>query len=31
MRELLLYKQKVDRMLGRDTHSEEKKKEHDRQ
>ena len=31
MRELLLHKQNVDRMLGKDERSEEKKKEHDRQ
>lgn len=31
MRELLLHKQNVDRMLGKDERSEEKKQEHDRQ
>ena len=31
MRELLLHKQNVDRMLGKDEREEEKKKEHDRQ
>lgn len=31
MRELLLHKQNVDRMLGKNEHEEEKKKEHDRQ
>jgi len=31
MRELLLHKQNVDRMLGRNERSEEKKQEHDRQ
>ena len=31
MRELLLHKQNVDRMLGKDARSEEKKQEHDRQ
>ena len=31
MRELLLHKQNVDRMLGKDEGSEEKKQEHDRQ
>ena len=31
MRELLLHKQSVDRMLGKNEHEEEKKKEHDRQ
>ena len=31
MRELLLHKQNVDRMLGKNERSEEKKKEHDRQ
>ena len=31
MRELLLHKQNVDRMLGKDERSEERKQEHDRQ
>ena len=31
MRELLIHKQNVDRMLGKDERSEEKKQEHDRQ
>ena len=31
MRELLLHKQNVDRMLGKDERSKEKKQEHDRQ
>jgi len=31
MRELLLHKQDVDRMLGKNEREEEKKKEHDRQ
>ena len=31
MRELLLHKQNVDRMLGKNERSEEKKQEHDRQ
>ena len=31
MRELLLHKQNVDRMLGKNEREEEKKKEHDRQ
>ena len=31
MRELLLHKQNVDRMLGKNERGEEKKKEHDRQ
>ena len=31
MRELLLHKQNVDRMLGKNKREEEKKKEHDRQ
>ena len=31
MRELLLHKQNVDKMLGKDARSEEKKQEHDRQ
>ena len=31
MRELLLHKQNVDRMLGKNEHEKEKKKEHDRQ
>ena len=31
MRELLLHKQNVDRMLGKDERGEEKKQEHDRQ
>ena len=31
MRELLLHKQNVDRMLGKNEREEEKKQEHDRQ
>ena len=31
MRELLIHKQNVDKMLGKDARSEEKKQEHDRQ
>ena len=31
MRELLLHKQNVDKMLGKDEHSEERRQEHDRQ
>lgn len=31
MRELLLHKKNVDRMLGKNEREEEKKKEHDRQ
>ena len=31
MRELLLHKQNVDKMLGKDERSEERKQEHDRQ